>query len=135
MYVLHKCYGFSFKIMAAKSCYRGLDLSGTFCWDSNIPMKVASIFCYSDAISFEATNTSNDPHCMFSLCNGIMVFVHIYMGQCPAISPFWLVFQVFKFFLLCTEFIISHTFQCKRYFSFACPGVSLLDTVSFILDG
>ena len=24
--------------------------------------------------------------------------------------------------LLGTEFIISHSFQCKRYFSFACPG-------------
>ena len=35
-----------------------------------------------------------------------------------------------------TEFIISHTFQFERYFSFACPvkfdsiiGVILLDTV------
>ena len=25
-------------------------------------------------------------------------FSNIYMGQCPAESPFWLVFQVFKFF-------------------------------------
>ena len=24
--------------------------------------------------------------------------------------------------LLGTEFIICHTFQCERYFSFACPG-------------
>ena len=24
--------------------------------------------------------------------------------------------------LLGTEFILSHTFQCERYFSFACPG-------------
>ena len=24
--------------------------------------------------------------------------------------------------LLDTEFIISHTFQCERYFYFACPG-------------
>ena len=24
--------------------------------------------------------------------------------------------------LLGTEFIISHTFQCERYISFACPG-------------
>ena len=63
------------------------------------------------------------------------------MGQCPAESPFCLVFQVFNFFLfylnthellsngpyassiglfltklLGTEFIISHTFQCERYF-------------------
>ena len=38
--------------------------------------------------------------------------------------------------LLGTEFIISHTFQCERYFSFACPGsitkVNLLDTVPYI---
>ena len=26
------------------------------------------------------------------------VYIYIYMGQCPAESPFWLVFQVFKFF-------------------------------------
>ena len=40
-----------------------------------------------------------------------------------------------------TEFIISHTFQCERYFSFACPvkfdsciiGVILLDTVPNII--
>ena len=43
-------------------------------------------------------------------------------------------YQVFKFLifhelqrasiikLLGTEFIISHTLQCERYFSFACPG-------------
>ena len=49
-------------------------------------------------------------------------------------SPFRAVFQVFKFLifhelqrasiikLLGTEFIISHTLQCERYFSFACPG-------------
>ena len=59
------------------------------------------------------------------------------MGQCP--SPFWIVFQVSNFFifrelqmvlthpkllsitkLLGAEFIISHTFQSERYFSFAC---------------
>ena len=28
----------------------------------------------------------------------IYIYIYIYMGQCPAESPFWLVFQVFKFF-------------------------------------
>ena len=28
----------------------------------------------------------------------IYLYIYIYMGQCPAESPFWLVFQVFKFF-------------------------------------
>ena len=27
-----------------------------------------------------------------------IIYIYIYMGQCPAESPFWLVFQVFKFF-------------------------------------
>ena len=70
--------------------------------------------------------------------------IYIYMEQCPAESLFWLVFQVFKFSLntyelmsngpyasqiglsltklLGAEFKISHTFQCERYFSFACSG-------------
>ena len=28
-----------------------------------------------------------------------------------------------------TEFIISHTFQCKRYFSFACPRKSIIKVI------
>ena len=72
--------------------------------------------------------------------------LHGTMGQCLAKSPFCVVFQVLKLFdfrelqrasikwslrilnwtihhsLVGTEFIISHTFQSKRYFSFACPG-------------
>ena len=62
------------------------------------------------------------------------------MGQCPAKSPFWNFFIAMNskellsndpyvsyiglsfIKLLGTELIISHTFQCKRYFSFACPG-------------
>ena len=85
------------------------------------------------------------------------------MRQCPAKSSFWEVFKFSNFFdfrelqrasikwslcilnrtiiikLLGTDFIISHTFQCEHYFSFACPGkvesitrVILLDTVPYV---
>ena len=69
----------------------------------------------------------------------------MYMGQCPANSPYWVVFKFLNLFsvnskellsngpyasiiglsiikLLGTELIVSRTFQCEHNLSFACPG-------------
>ena len=35
--------------------------------------------------------------CVLAKLGVIYIYIYIYMGQCPAESPFWLVFQVFDF--------------------------------------
>ena len=66
----------------------------------------------------------------------LFAYVCMYMGHCPAKSPFWVVFQVFNFiyFLwtakslykkiimhLLLNYPIGHTFEFEPFFSFACP--------------